>query len=135
MEKKIVAVVGLIGGILVAVGIFGTWMSAAGQSASGYDLTKALPTGYNSKLPYIGLVGGILAIVGSVVAIVKAGAIPKVLLIIGGILGLIGVSLGLAMADIVSAMGAAVSIGYGVYLCVVGSILALLATLGLGEGK
>ena len=133
MNGKLLAVIGLIGGILIAVGVFGTWMSAAGETASGWDATKPAPEGYGSKLPYIGLAGGILAVIGSLVALVKVGVIPKVLLIIGGICGLIGVSLGIAMADIFAAMPIPieVSIGYGVYMCVVGSILAFLVTLGL----
>jgi len=146
MDNRILAIIGLIGGILAAVGVFGPWMTASvmgmKQSASGWDLAQgtAGAGGISLKLPYFALVGGILAVVGSVLALVKPGAVAKVLLAIGGILALIGVAYGLTVADAGIAIGGMVpevSIGasYGAYLVVIGGILAILVTLGLKEEK
>ena len=144
MGKKI-AIVGLIGGILAAVGVFGTWMTMSGigtgVSVSGWDFAQgtAETGGLSLKLPYFALLGGILAVVGSVLALVKPSAVAKSLLAIGGILALIGVAYGLAIADAGAAIsgaapGVSIGAGYGAYLVVIGGILAILSTLGLKEG-
>jgi hypothetical protein len=148
MDKKILAIIGLIGGILTAIGVFGTWMTEKAStggtevsiSASGWDLARGTTatSGFSLKLPYLALVGGILAVVGSVIALVKPIMVTKVLLAIGGILALMGVAFGLVMADTGAAItGAAIGVsmgtGYGTYLVVIGGILAILVTLGLKE--
>ena len=130
MGKKI-AIIGLIGGILVVAGVFGTWITNVG-SLSGWDLTKATGEGgLGARLPYVTLIGGILAVIGALLALwAKPGVIPAGLLAIGGILALIGVAFGLVVAD-VGLLGKAM--GYGGILVVVGGILAILVTLGLKE--
>ncbi len=137
MDNRILAIIGLIGGILATVGVFGTWLTTLPGSASGWDLTQGT-LGSSLKLPYFVLVGGILAVVGSVLALVKLGAVAKVLLAIGGILALIGVAYGLHMADVGAAMTVPeISVGadYGTYMVAIGGILAILVTLGLKEEK
>ncbi len=147
MDNRTLAIIGLIGGILAAVGVFGTWTTASitpvmmegmELSASGWDWAQGTvgAGGPGLKLPYFALVGGILAVVGSVLVLVKPGAVAKVLLAIGGILALIGVAIGVAYADAGTAItGAAPGIsagaGYGAYMVVIGGILAILVTLGL----
>ena len=142
MDNRTLAIIGLIGGILATVGVFGTWMTTSGVgtgvSASGWDLTQGTEEAgsVGLKLPYFALVGGILAVVGSVLVLVKPGAVAKVLLAIGGILALIGVAYGLTYADMGAATtvpGVSVGAGYGAYLVVIGGILAILVTLGLKE--
>jgi len=140
MDNRTLAIIGLIGGILVTVGVFGTWMttSVGEQSVSGWDLAQgtAATGDLGLKLPYFALVGGILAVVGSVLVLVKPGAVAKVLLAIGGILALIGVAHGLTYADMGAAMtapGVSMGAGYGAYMVVIGGILAILVTLGLKE--
>jgi hypothetical protein len=146
MDERTLAIIGLIGGILATVGVFGTWMTMSmmgvEQSASGWDLARGTGAagGLSLKLPYVALVGGILAVVGSVLVFVKLGAVTKVLLAIGGILALIGVAYGLVVADAGAAIAGAVpgvsmGAGYGAYLVVIGGILAILVTLGLKEKK
>lgn len=143
MGKKI-AIIGLISGILAAVGVFGTWMtmSAMGTevSASGWDFAQGTTEtgGLSLKLPYFALLGGIIAVVGSVLGLVKPSAVARVVLAIGGILALIGVAYGLTIADAGAAItgaapGISVGAGYGAYLVVIGGILAILSTLGLKE--
>lgn len=146
MDNRTLAIVGLIGGILAVVGVFGTWttMSAMGTeySDSGWDWAQgtAGAGGLSLKFPYFALVGGILAVVGSVLALVKPSAVAKVLLAIGGILALIGVAYGLAAADTGAAItgavpGVSAGASYGTYMVVIGGILAILVTLGLKEEK
>jgi len=137
MGKKI-AIIGLIGGILAAVGVFGTWMTISlveEFSLSGWDLAQGTMAtgGLSYKLPYFALVGGILAVVGSVLGLVKPGTVARVLLAIGGILALIGVANGLNVADVATAATGVYEASYGTYMVVIGGILAILSTLGLEE--
>lgn len=126
-----IAIIGLIGGILVVAGVFGPWITD-GDSLSGWDLTKATAEGgFDAKLPYVALVGGILAVIGAILALVRPGEIPAGLLAIGGILALIGVAIGPVVNDI--GLGGFGVMGYGGILVVVGGILAILVTLGLKE--
>ncbi len=130
MGKKI-AIIGLIGGILVVVGVFSPWITD-GDSLSGWDLTKATAEGgLNAKLPYVALVGGILAVIGAILALVRPGETPAGLLAIGGILALIGGAIGPVVNDV--GLGGFEVMGYGGILVVVGGILAILVTLGLKE--
>jgi len=128
--RKEIAIIGLIGGILTVAGIFGPWETEDSDlSISGWDLTKAeAEGGFGARLPYVALVGGILAVIGAILALVRPGVIPAGLLAIGGILALIGVAYGLVVADIEAG-----DMGYGTILVAVGGILAILSTLGLKE--
>jgi len=93
------------------------------------------------KLPYLVIVGGALAVIGSLLALLKPGVIAKVVLVIGGITILIGGALGFVLFEVSAILavvpgmpaGFTVGAGYGVYLLLVGGILAILATLGLRE--
>jgi len=112
------------------VGFFGPWATMSGmgmdESGSGWDMIRQS----GMKLPLAALVGGILAVIGSILvfAILRA---------IGGILALIGVAMGLAYAEmgamIPGMAGFTLGAGYGTYLVVIGGILAILSTLGLKE--
>jgi len=148
MDNRTLAIIGLIGGILAVVGVFGTWVKVSldedwEASASGWDFTQGTEIagpGYSLtqtlKLPYVALVGGILAVVGSVLVFVKLSMVTRALLAIGGILALMGVAFGLHMADVGGAIGStplSQGTGYGTYLVVIGGILAVLVTLGLKE--
>lgn len=127
MGKKI-AIIGLIGGILVVAGVFTPWITD-GDSLSGWDMIAK--GALDARLPYVTLVGGILAVIGAIIALVRPGKISAGLLAIGGILALIGVSIGPVVNDV--GLGGFEVMGYGGILVVVGGILAILVTLGLKE--
>lgn len=123
MEKKMLMIIGLIGGILAAVGVFLTWASALGFTWSGWDIATAA-VGAESY-PYVALAGGILALIGALLS-TKTKSIGY-LLPLGGIIAIIGAGWG--FSDISGITG--MDVGYGVYVCIVGGILALIGSLGL----
>jgi hypothetical protein len=59
MEKKTLLIIGLIGGIIAAVGVFLPWQSVLGINISGWDVTAT------ASYPYVILLGGILALIGA----------------------------------------------------------------------
>jgi len=144
LNKQTLGIIGLIGGIIAMVSVALVWASAsvtyAGQtismSGSGIDLLKA--GGEGTGMSALVLVGGILALVGGIgILAIKA---VGYLLPLGGILALVG---GIwAAARIAQAAGMlgelaipgftiSVSIGYGIYVGIVGAVLALVGSLGL----
>jgi len=141
MEKKTLLIIGLIGGIIAAISVFLAWItgSAGGFSVSmsGWDLLRASI----SDVPYVAvvLVGGILALLGGLGMWATKMKAVGYLLPIGGILALVGGIWG--FAKVTEAIGAtgipagvSVSVGYGIYLGIVGGVLALVSSLGL-KGK
>jgi len=126
MEAKTWVVIGLIGGVLAAAGVFLTWWSASafGFTVSGSGLDVA--TDANEVYPYLALAGGVLGLVGGLGALSGRKGLGY-LLPLGGIIAIAGAGWG--FADISGTTGA--DVGYGVYVCLVGGILALLGSLGL----
>ncbi|KUO41260.1 MAG: hypothetical protein AVW06_01615 [Hadesarchaea archaeon DG-33-1] len=124
MNKNTLLVIGLIGGILAAVGVFLPWASAYGVSVSGWDVTSA------GSYPYVILVGGIIALLGSLVALlaIKIKNISY-LILLGGIIAI----LGWIWAAIEVTDWSLVS--YGFYVCLVGSILALIGSMSVRCAK
>ena len=116
MEKRTVLVIGLIGGILAAVGVFLPWASVFGISSSGWDYTAAV------SYPYVILLGGILALLGGLIALlaVKIKNISY-LILLGGIIAILGWIW--AATDV----GDWSLVTYGFYTCLVGGILALIS--------
>lgn len=153
MEKKIAGIIGLIGAILVIVGLFLAWVSASGSilgtsfsfDVAGYNLAIGSITimGVTASIPVqsyaiLALVGGIIALIGAI-GLLVGKRIIGFLLPIGGILAIAGAGWG--FADVSNAIagagvtGATVSVGYGIYVCIVGGILALIGTVGLKGEK
>ncbi len=123
--NKGLAAVGFIGGILAAVGVFLEWVSVSGfgfsASASGWDMATA-EIG-SVTYPYVIVIGGIIALIGALVAFGHKTA--GYLLPLGGLIALGG--WGWAASDV--ADWSAVS--YGFYVCLVGAILALVGSAAL----
>jgi hypothetical protein len=117
MKKQTLLIIGLIGGILAAVGVFLPWASATEFgitiSMSGWD-------GRASNYPYVILLGGILALLGGLLALlaVKVKNIDY-LILIGGIVALLGWIWAVADAGLSGWT-------YGFYTCLVGAVLALI---------
>jgi hypothetical protein len=130
MESKTLMVIGLIGGILAAVGVFLEWVSVSigvyTASASGWDMATAAVG--SVSYPYVIVVGGIIALVGALGALGTQSKGIGYLLPLGGLVALGG--WGWAASDV--ADWSAVS--YGFYVCLVGAILALVGSLSL-RGK
>ena len=154
MNKQTLGIIGLIGGIMAIGSMALTWGSASvtvsvlgytyatSAESSGIDALRA--GGESACMSALVLVGGILALVGGI-GTLAAKKVPGYLLPLGGILALAGGIWAFAriaqVAGAVAEAAAAVagvsvsaSIGYGVYVAIVGAILALVASLGL-RGK
>jgi membrane associated rhomboid family serine protease len=121
MEKKTLLVIGLIGGIIAAVGVFLPWQSVLGINISGWDLTAAV------SYPYVILLGGILALIGALVALVSTVKGVGYLVPIGGLVAILGWIW--AAADV--GFGNLGNLSYGFWACLVGAVLALIGTLGV----
>jgi len=141
MEKKTAGVIGLVGGIIAAVSVFLAWGSVS-ASVGGFTLSpdvSGLDVRTGIAAPYIVLIGGILALVGGIGMLATKMKAVGYLLPIGGILALVGGIWGFVkVVDAICALfgfsGSGVSVGYGIYLGIVGGVLALVSSLGL-KGK
>jgi len=130
-------IIGLIGGILAVVGVFLPWMILGGweattPSVSGWDLRTWRTSPYS---PYLTLIGGISAILGSF-ALLKWKRFAGFLLAIGGAIAIFGGTMAYFDVRAILFGGWIPEIfpdwGYGFYVCIVGGILALIGgTLSL----
>jgi membrane associated rhomboid family serine protease len=121
VEKKTLLVLGLIGGIIAAVGVFLPWQSVLGINISGWDVTAT------ASYPYVILLGGVLAIIGALVALVSTVKGVGYLVPIGGIVALLGWIW--AAADV--GFGNLLDLSYGFWACLVGAIIALIGSPGV----
>ena len=81
MEKNTLLIIGLVGGIIAAVGVFLPWISVFGVSTNGFN-------GNSGKVIVL---GGVLALIGGLAALVVKGASAAGYLIpVGGIVSLLG---------------------------------------------
>ena len=151
MDKRLIGT-GLIGGVLAIAGVFGSWTSMSGTimgekfsvSASAWDsITEAEKTitvadttvsAHIEREIYccLALAGSILALIGALGVLASPGMkIPIALLAIGGTLAIVGVGWG--YSDISSEVGTLfpsveIGIDYGLYICLIGGILALISS-------
>lgn len=123
METKVASILGLIGGILVVAGIFTPWYTAAGTETSGWDLTKAPPTGTEMVAPYLLLGAGVLIILTCLIMLLKP------LDIVEALMGTFTVLAGASAVGVFMLENALTDMGYGAYVLLVGAILALIAKL------
>jgi hypothetical protein len=130
MVKRTIALIGLIGGILALVGIFTPWATASGWgmsvTASAWDGIRESAGSYCT----VALIGACIALVGALSAL----AAPRVkvlwaILAIGGILAIAGAAYGFFDIETGTEMGFLYGYGYGLYLTLVGGILALIGAL------
>jgi hypothetical protein len=145
MAMRILAIIGLIGGIIALVGIFTPWATGGvldplggewiPKSASAWDGIKDSAVSYFT----LALVGVCIALLGALSAL----AAPRVkalwaMLAIGGILAIAGAAYGFFDIDtgpgwtLIPSIGdipACSSYGYGLSLTLVGGILALIGAL------
>jgi hypothetical protein len=139
------SLMGLIGGILAAASVGFAWVTFSGQgwtvSYSGVDVARSVGI-FNIWIIAVGLAGfgGFLATLGAVFSLKSSELIEGgFLLPIGGILAFLGGGLSyLKMSEIIGfldvyarAADVSISVGQGIYMCVFGAALALLAGLGL----
>lgn len=161
MRKRTAAIMGVVSGVLLLVSLSLNWVLTSRVKASGIDLLQVgengllmgrgtfggnVTIGGSGEGQIIGalvVVGGILALVGGILALLSGRFVKlsktkviNYLVPIGGILALVGgiwayAKIGQAM----NALGGAVGGGQdmGVYLCIIGSILALMISSSLWE--
>lgn len=128
MNRNTLLIIGLIGGILAAVGVFLEWASTMGYGFSGWDMATAE---YGAvTYPYVILVGGIIALLGSLAALLatKVKNIGYVILL-GGIIAILG---WIWAATEVTDWSL---VSYGFYVCLVGAILALIGGVSVRAKK
>jgi len=108
------ALLGLIGGILAAVGVFLPWASAFGFSISGWDVRASV------SYPYVILIGGILALLGGLIALAAKVRNIVYLISLGGIIAILGWIWAIADAGTLSGWA------YGFWACLVGGVLSVI---------
>ena len=133
------------------VSLFLAWISASATSMGmtisldvpGFSLAIGSFTvmGITTPIPIQGyailaLVGGIIALIGGIGLLIGKRPLGF-LLPVGGILAIAGAGWGLAeVTNAIAEFGmtdGTVSVGYGVYTCIVGGVIALIGSLGLKE--
>lgn len=119
MNKQTLVIIGLVGGIIAAVGVFLPWVNIFGFTSSG--------SGSNQGL--VILLGGVLALVGGIVALFVKNAPSAVsyLIPVGGLIAL----LGWLWFGAAAGFGNLGNYSYGLWVALVGAILALVGTLGV----
>ncbi|MFN4133281.1 MAG: hypothetical protein ACK4GQ_02800 [Candidatus Hadarchaeales archaeon] len=142
MEKKTLTYIGLVGGILGIAGVFTEWASAGALGFSmgftGFDILVRV--GASDAWPVaVSLLGGVLALLGAI-GLLAAKRVLGFLLPIGGILAIAGAGYAATkIAEFAGGIGGggipiSINIGIGIYLCIIGGVLALIGTLSL-KGK
>jgi hypothetical protein len=143
MEKKTAAIIGLIGGILVLVGLALPWVSASVTYmgvATSMSVSGATALSGSWAPAIIVAVGGILALLGGLILLVGKGGPIAYLLPLGGILAIAGGIWAFAQISDVAGfvtglagtgVAATIEAGYGVYLGIVGAVLALIGSFAL----
>jgi len=121
MEKNTLLIIGLVGGIIAAVGVFLPWFSA-----SGFGITVTA-NGFDSNEGKVVVLGGVLALIGALAALATTMKSLGYLVPIGGLVAILGWIWG--AADV--GFGNLTSLSYGFWACLVGAVLALIGTLGV----
>jgi len=109
MEKKTWALVALIGGILLLIGIFLPWIKVAGLEKSAWDAADV-----------IAITSGFMVFLGAIA--VWAVNSLKSMVSVGGLF---------AIAEAVSIYKAYPDVAYGIWIYMVGAIIALIAMIGI----
>lgn len=134
MEAKHLYVIGLIGGLIAMVGVFTEWASASAFGMSVSETGWGMTEGTNA--PYVALAGGVLTALGVLAALGDRKPISY-LMPLGGILAAIGGVWGYSkVSDAIggaAASAADVSVGYGIYLCIIGGVLGLVGAYGMKQ--
>jgi hypothetical protein len=136
MAKRILGVIGLIGGGVAVGGVFLPWAIASALgisvSASGWDfITSTDPEIYC----YLALVGGGIAALFALLALAAPKAkVLWALLGIGGAVAIAGAVWALLDIETGTIMGVTLSYGYGLYMVLGGGVLGLIGALGLLKG-
>jgi hypothetical protein len=132
MAMRMLGLLGLIGGTLALVGIFTPWATASymglSESLSGWDCIK----GDGETYCYLAFAGALVALLGALssLAAPRAKALWTILAI-GGILAIVGAAWAFSDIETGTMWGMSVSYGFGLYLTLVGGILALIGSLSL----
>lgn len=144
MNERLAAL-GLVGGTLAAAGVFLPWSTMGGlMEVTGWGLARGeveivgatFRVSVTEIYPWLVLAGGALSLISALGTLAVKTKILKGLLVIGGVLAIVGSCWGfldfLGEPEILR-----VSIEYGLYLCIVGGVLALLGGAFMigGRGK
>jgi len=121
MEKKTLLIIGLIGGVIAAVGVFLPWVSV-----SGFGITVTA-NGFDASQGKVVLLGGVLALIGGLAVLATTMKSLGYLIPVGGLVAILGWIWG--AADV--GFGNLTNLSYGFWACLVGAVLALIGTLGV----
>jgi hypothetical protein len=147
-DKRILACIGLIGGILALVGVFAPWathpvyIESESVNISAWDTITARDIWWGVGLPpnigyevWAGLAlhGAVLALVGTLSALAAPKSkVPWAILGLGGVLAIAGSAWGLSDIIINGGIAGTLNTGYGLYLTLAGGILALIGSVRSG---
>ncbi len=120
---RALAALGLIGGFLAVVGVFLPWIPLL--NISGWDLASlASIFGEVATYVYLVLLGGVLALIGSIALLLGKRGVAYVLPL-GGRITIAG------WGWTFVTFGGPEAAAYGFYFCIFGGILALIGSIGL----
>ena len=142
-KKQIIGILAIIGAIIALIGVFLPWETIGGYgmstSASGWDfLTDFDADGFMDILtkyaPILCVIGGILTLIIFIMNFIESVKLNKFVPLISIIIMILAMIFCIvAVVDINdntgSAVGITVSIGYGLWICLVGTILAVIAPI------
>ena len=139
--KQIIGILAIIGAIIMMIGVFVSWMDVdilvGKESYSGWKfLTDFDADGFKDIMlkyaPLMCLIAGILTIlifIANFVSQLKVKYLPVISLIVT-ILALIFTIIGLLdINDLGGLIGAVTKAGIGIYICIIGCILAIIAPI------
>lgn len=143
-RSYLIGIVGIVGALLMIIGVFLSWIDVSvtlpilgseTSSASGWDIFSDgdyADIAYNYA-PVVALVCGILSLIATAVPTVAHGRYAKVLGIVVLILAVVSVILSFLyysnlgeFDESIFGFGASLSAGAGVWVCVAGSIIAII---------
>jgi hypothetical protein len=147
LGKKIAAIIGMIGGIVVLVGVYLDWIMGSVLTANGFDflmvgenglklgrgiVAEVVGWGEAQAIVILVLIGGILALAGGVLALVsiifrKSAKLKflSYLMLIGGILSIVGAGWGYVKVGRATRIAMTGVPGLGLYIIVIGGLIAL----------
>ena len=141
--KQIIGILAIIGAIIALIGVFLPWETLSGYgystSATGWDfLTESDAEGIKQVLtkyaPILLVIGGILTLIIFALNFVKSVNVNKYVPLISLIVMILALIFTIVAVitindDTGSAIGVSVSIGYGLWICLVGVILAVISPI------
>lgn len=146
-KKQIIGILAIIGALIAIIGVFLPWETVSAvvpgysdsTSASGWDfLTNGDPDGIKDVLtkyaPVLCIIGGILTLIIFLLNFVQSVKVNKYIPVISLIVMILALIFCIVAVvnindETGSMLGVTVSIGYGLWICLIGVILAVISPI------